>query len=520
MSSTDAAPTTVTTRTVARTVRTGRTGRRRLAATAALLAAGLLAGTSGTATAAPAAARAGGPTRVTTGPGGAQPDGAAWAEGLSADGRYAVIGADATNLVPGDTNGGTDVFVRDLATGRTERVSLTSTGAQADGRSYDGSISGNGRYVVFTSTAALAPGDTNGAEDIYLRDRWTGRTERLTTGDPQREAPELNSYLASISWDGRYVAFASSRTDLVPGAVNQLANVYLLDRWSGTTRLVTRAADGTPADRPSAAPVISGDGSKVGFISKATNLLPPEEGGGGESSSLAASAASTSAASTSDASASADDHVPGRPARKESSPAGPATGARAEIAKPRHYPFYVHDVATGRLKGGSVDETGQLLGSSNGAFSPDGRYALFAVPVPNTPDSSGWERHFEILVRDLRQGTVRRLPAGLPGTVTTGSSYSAVMSAGNRWVYFVSEAENLVPGDTNLVDDVFRHDLWTGRTERLSVSADGAQTAGYSSNPLVDALGTTLLFTSEDGTLVPGDTNTAIDAFTRRLPLF
>ncbi|MCX4758962.1 TolB family protein [Kitasatospora purpeofusca] len=457
MSSTDAASTSSAPKTVARG------GRRRLAATAALLAAGLLAGTAGTATAAPAATRAGGPTRVTTGLGGAQPDGAAWAEGLSAGGRYAVIGADATNLVPGDTNG---------------------------------------------------------AEDIYLRDRWTGRTERLTTGDPKREVPELNSYLASISWDGRYVAFASSRTDLVAGPVNQLANVYLLDRWNGTTRLVTRAAEGTPADRPSAAPVISGDGSRVGFVSKATNLLPPEEGGGGEGDRTADVASSAAASAASGASASADDHVPGRPARRESSPAGAATGARAEITKPRHYPFYVHDVATGQLKGGSVDETGQLLGSSNGAFSPDGRYAVFAVPVPNTPDGSGWERHFEILVRDLRQGTVRRLPAGLPGTVTTGSSYSAVMSAGNRWVYFVSEAENLVPGDTNLVDDIFRHDLWTGRTERLNVSADGAQTTGYSSDPLVDALGTTLLFTSEDGTLVPGDTNTAIDAFTRRLPLF
>ncbi|MCX4683951.1 hypothetical protein OG401_06425 [Kitasatospora purpeofusca] len=513
MSSTDAASTSLVPQTVARS------GRRRLAATAALLAAGLLAGTAGTATAAPAATRAGGPTRVTTGLGGAQPDGAAWAEGLSADGRYAVIGADATNLVPGDTNGGTDVFVRDLATGRTERVSLTSSGAQADGRSYDGSISGNGRYVVFTSTAALVPGDTNGAEDIYLRDRWTGRTERLTTGDPKREAPDLNSYLASISWDGRYVAFASSRTDLVAGPVNQLANVYVLDRWSGTTRLVTRAADGTPADRPSAAPVISGDGSRVGFVSKATNLLPPEEGGGGEGDRTA-DVAGAAADAAADADASADDHVPGRPARRESSLTGASTGARAEITKPRHYPFYVHDVTTGQLKGGSVDETGQLLGSSNGAFSPDGRYAVFAVPVPNTPGGSGWERHFEILVRDLRQGTVRRLPAGLPGTVTTGSSYSAVMSAGNRWVYFVSEAENLVPGDTNLVDDIFRHDLWTGRTERLNLSADGAQTTGYSSNPLVDALGTTLLFTSEDGTLVPGDTNTAIDAFTRRLPLF
>lgn len=319
MSSTSTASTTVTTMAVVRT------GRRRLAAGAALLAAGLLATTGGTATAAPAATRAGGPTRVTTGLGGAQPDGAAWAESLSADGRYAVIGADATNLVPGDTNGGTDVFVRDLATGRTERVSLTSSGAQADGRSYDGSISGNGHYVVFTSTAALVPGDTNGAEDIYLRDRWTGRTERLTTGDPKREVPDLNSYLASISRDGRYVAFASSRTDLVPGTVNQLANVYLLDRWSGSTRLVTRAADGTPADRPSAAPVISGDGSRVGFVSKATNLLPPEEGGGeGRSGEGGGEGGAGEAARTADAAAaSTDDHVPGRPARKESSPPGP-----------------------------------------------------------------------------------------------------------------------------------------------------------------------------------------------------
>ncbi|WP_043468135.1 hypothetical protein [Kitasatospora sp. MBT66] len=492
------------------TIAVGRPGRRRLAATAALLTVGLLAGTAATATAAPATSTAGGTTRLTVGIGGAQPDGATWADSVSADGRYAVLGGDATNLVPGDTNGATDVFVRDLLTRRTERVSLTSTGAQADGRSYDGSISGNGRYVVFTSTAALVPGDTNGAEDIYLRDRWTDRTERLTTGDPHREVPDLNSYLASISWDGRYVAFASSRTDLVPDPVNRVANVYLLDRWIGTTRLVTRAADGTPADRPSAAPVISGDGSRVGFISKATNLLPPEEGGG-QVSSLAAS----------DASATADEHVPGRPARHGYAPAtGAATGARAEVTRPRQYPFYVHDVATGQLKGGSVDETGQLVGSSDGAFSPDGRYALFAVLVPNTPDSSGSQRHYEVFVRDLRQGTVRRLPAGLPGTVTTGSSYGAVMAAGNRWVYFMSDAENLVPGDTNLTDDIFRHDLWTGRTERVSVSSDGAQTAGFSSEPLIDAFGTTLVFTSEDGTLVPGDTNTVTDAFSRRLPLF
>ncbi|MFB6892873.1 hypothetical protein ACFCX4_26575 [Kitasatospora sp. NPDC056327] len=487
----------------------------------ALLAAAVLAGTATAATAAPSGPPWAGTVRVSTGVDGAQPDGASWANGLSADGRYALFGSDATNLVPGDTNGESDLFVRDLLTRRTERVSLTSTGAQAAGRSYDGAISGNGRLVVFTSTAALLPGDTNGAEDIYLRDLRTGRTERLTTGDPTREQPGHDSYLPSISWDGRYVSFASSRTDLVAGDTPSLANVYLFDRWNGSTRLITVGADGLPADRPSAAPVISADGSRVGFISKATNLLPAGDGGTPPGAASPRSAGSSPAAASGDSADLADGHVSGRPARTGASPFGEAdaAGARAEITKPRHYPFYVHDVESGRTKGGSVDETGELLGSSTGSLSPDGRYALFSVPVPNTPDSTGWERHFEILVRDLRQGTVRRLPAPLPGTVLTGSSYSAVIAAGNRWVYFVSDADNLVPGDTNQVEDIFRHDLRTGRTERLSVSSAGAQTTGYSSGPVIDALGTTVLYTSEDGALVPGDTNAGSDAFSRRVPL-
>ncbi|MEV6977454.1 hypothetical protein [Kitasatospora sp. NPDC093806] len=491
-----------------------RAGRRAIGA-GALLAAAVLAGTTAAATTATAApARPGSPwaatTRVSTGTAGAQPDGASWANGLSADGRYAVLGSDATNLVPGDTNGKTDVFVRDLLTGRTERVSLTSTGAQADGASYDGSISANGRYVVFTSTAALVPGDTNGTEDIYLRDRFTGRTERLTAGDPNSAQADRNSFMPSISWDGRYVAFASTRTDLVPGGSPSLANVYVTDRRTGDTRLITVGADGTPADRPSTAPVISGDGSTVGFTSKATNLLPATEG---RPSGFAAGSVESG-----DSGDSVDDHVPGRPARAAID--SPSTGARAEILKPRHYPFYVHRLATGKTSGASIDQSGELLGSSAGSLSPDGRYAVFSLPLPNSPDSTGWQRHFEIFVRDLRQGTVRQLPPVLPGTATTGSSYGGVMAAGNRWVYFVSDAENLVPGDTNQVDDIFRHDLWTGRTERLSVSSDGAQTTGSSSGPIVDALGTTVLFTSDDGTLVPGDTNTASDAFTRRVSLF
>ncbi|MEE1822058.1 hypothetical protein PUR61_07610 [Streptomyces sp. BE20] len=100
-----------------------------------------------------------------------------------------------------------------------------------------------------------------------------------------------------------------------------------------------------------------------------------------------------------------------------------------------------------------------------------------------------------------------------------------MIASGNRWVYFTSYADNLVADDTNGGEDVFRHDLWTGR---VSVSADGTQNPGLSSGPVVGALGTTVLFASTDGTLVPGDTTTFGDvpgdtttfgdAFARRLP--
>ncbi|GAA2828662.1 hypothetical protein GCM10010505_60850 [Kitasatospora aburaviensis] len=491
-------------------------------------------------TAAPAAAGPAGPpwtstSRVSTGQDGAQPDGASWANGLSADGRYAVFSSTATNLVPGDTNGQTDVFVRDTWTGRIERISLAEDGSQGASGSYDGAISGNGRYVVFTSTAALAAGDTNGTEDVYVRDRWTGRTERLTTGDPSKDQTDRNSYRPSVSLDGRYVAFASTRTDLVPGGTAGLANIFVTDRWNGTTRLVTVGANGAAADRPSAEPVISADGSTVGFISKATNLLPPDGSGtpafapqpAGRQADAPAFAQPTAAeAAAEDA---VPDHRPGVPSgagRSASAPdagpdAGASTGARANILKPRQYPFYLHDLRTGRTSGGSIGTDGVLHGAAGGSLSPDAHYALFSLPVTDPAQPGGSPgRHFQVFVRDLRQGTVRPIGTGPGGAALTGSSYDAVMAAGNRWVYFTSSADNLVADDTNQVEDVFRHDLWTGRTERVSVSSDGAQTAGSSYLPFIDALGSTALFTSEDGTLVAQDTNGASDAFTRRLPLF
>ncbi|MBV2153128.1 hypothetical protein [Kitasatospora sp. SUK 42] len=123
----------------------------------------------------------------------------------------------------------------------------------------------------------------------------------------------------------------------------------------------------------------------------------------------------------------------------------------------------------------------------------------------------------DLYALELATGKVTQVNTFLPGTKTTGGSYNPVMTADDRWVYFDSDAENLVPGDTNNSGDVFRRDLRTGRIERVSLTADGSQSTAYSSSPYVDAAGDTVIFNADDGNLVPGDTNTFTDVFLRRL---
>ncbi|MBV6700488.1 hypothetical protein [Kitasatospora aureofaciens] len=436
--------------------------------------------------------------RVSVGLDNTQPNGASYAQGLSADGRLAVFTSTASNLVRGDTNGKSDVFVRDLRTGTTERDSVGEDGAEANGDSFEATISGSGRYVAFTSSATnLAPRANLGLTDVYVHDRLTGSTELISTGDdataPQKDR---SSGSPSISWDGRYVAYQSNRSDLAPGKVTwRGGNIYVTDRWTGETRLVSVGADGSEANNSSASPVISADGSTVGFISKAGNLVAKDQPG--------ASAPETPA----DQNAPADEDF-ARPSLR--------TGDQQEILKPRNYPFFVRNLADEETRLASPDDKGSYRGAVSPSLSPDGRFAVYSTPVSH--GSSPWARHLEVYVRDLEQGTERSVTVALPGTTTVRDSYDGRMTADDRWVYFSSAADNLVPGDTNQVSDVFRFDLWNNRTERVSVATDGSQTSGASTGPFIDALGTTVVFTSEDGTLVPGDTNKAADVFVRRLP--
>src|SRR5262249_32007494 len=147
--------------------------------------------------------------------GGTPADADSDAPSVSADGRYVAFHSDATNLVFGDTNGCTDVFVYDRQTGATARVSVASDGAQGNAGSVDPSVSGDGRFVAFHSAASnLVPGDTNGVTDVFVYDRQTGATARVSVASDGTQG-NASSLEPSVSGDGRFVAFYSAASNLV-----------------------------------------------------------------------------------------------------------------------------------------------------------------------------------------------------------------------------------------------------------------------------------------------------------------
>ncbi|MFF5247742.1 S8 family serine peptidase [Streptosporangium sp. NPDC000095] len=171
--------------------------------------------------------------RVSVASDGTQSDGFSLSPTVSADGRLVGFGSGATNLVPGDVNGQTDAFAHDRQTGRTELISVASDGTRSDGLSSSPSFSADGRFAVFNSDATnLVPGDVNEKTDVFVRDRTTGKTEAVSVG-VGGAVGDGNSREQSISADGRFVAFESGATDLVPGDTNGHADVFVRDRQTG-----------------------------------------------------------------------------------------------------------------------------------------------------------------------------------------------------------------------------------------------------------------------------------------------
>jgi Tol biopolymer transport system component len=217
-------------------------------------------------------------TRVSVRSNGTQGNGLSVHPSLSADGRYVAFDSESSNLVRGDTNSTTDVFVHDRQSGKTSRISVASDGTQGDGFSIvtSPSISANGRYVAFLSFATnLVSDDTNFAADIFVHDRKTGQTTRVSVASDGTQG-DGNSEFPWLSANGRYVAFHSLASNLVSGDTNFTSDIFVHDRKTGQTTRVSVASDGTQGNSFSGDPSISANGRFVAFSSVASNLA---EGG-------------------------------------------------------------------------------------------------------------------------------------------------------------------------------------------------------------------------------------------------
>ncbi len=408
---------------------------------------------------------------------------------LSGDGRLVAFTSSSTNLVPGDTNEAADVFVHDRTTRVTTRISVGPGGVEGNSASTFPAMSANGRFVTFASAATnLVVGDTNGQSDVFVHDRQGGTTSRVSVvtggaqgctpaGTPATCAGAGASLAPTISADGRFVAFQSAATYLATGTpagdTNGVVDVFVHDRQTTTTSrisVVTGGAQGcTPAGGAcagagaSTVPAISADGRVVAFTSAATYLAT-------------------------------------------GTTAGDTNGA---------LDVFVHDRETTTTSRVSVATGGaQANGASNpSSISADGRLVAFASEAANLV-AGDTNAVTDVFVHDRSGGATRRVSVATGGAQVSGgpSSFPSISGDG-RVVTFDSASPGLVAGDTNGVSDVFHHDRATATTTRVSVANGGAQGNGGSFFPDVSDDGRFVTYSSEATNLVVGDTNAAPDIF-------
>jgi len=404
-------------------------------------------------------------TRVSLDASGAQANRWSMRSSLAADGRRIAFASDATNLAAGDTNALADVFVRDLATGVVERVSVDSSGAQANSWSEGPALSADGNVVAFFSFASnLVAGDNNGHDDVFARDLATGVTE-LVSVDSSGNPGNDHSYRTALSTDGRFVAFESLATNLVASDTNSRLDVFVRDRATGTTERVSVDSAGAEANGESLLPSISADGRFVAFYSYATNLVTGD------------------------------------------------TNAFSDV--------FVHDRATGTTERVSVDSSGAEGDgdSMTPALSADGNVAaFFSRATTLVPNDTNFQ--VDLFIHDRTTGTTERVsvdPAGNESNDDSGGSLShgPELSADGRFAAFESMATNLIASDTNGTLDVFVRDRASGATRRVSVDTSGAESDDASELDSMTPDGGFVSFSSVATNLVAGDTNGCDDVFVR-----
>jgi hypothetical protein len=384
---------------------------------------------------------------------------------LSGDGRFVSFLSAAPNLVAGDANGGCDVFVYDRYSGTTECVSVDPNGVPGNDASGQwggapASMSFDGRYVAFASYATnLLVGRTTHSSGVFLRDRQSGTTELISVDSNGAEG-HGNAYGSSMSDDGNIVVFDSDADDLVANDTNHRLDVFVHDRTSGVTERISVDSSGAEADGDSFYPFVSGDGRFVAFTSAATNLV-----------------------------------------------SGDGNGA---------WDAFVHDRQSGTTTRASVDSSGmEAKGMSAAiAYSRDGSTAAFWSNAANLVAGDG-NGFMDVFVHEVASGVTERVSVDSLGNEGDGDSDLSALSSDGRMVAFSSGATNLVVGDANAQFDVFLHDRSTGTTVLRSLDPSGIQGDNGSGYPSISSDGGSIAFESWADNFASGDSNGTGDVFVR-----
>jgi len=366
-----------------------------------------------------------------------------WGPIISANGRFVAFESSQANQDPGDPDWNIDVFVHDRLTGELRIVSRARDGAPGGESAEADSISDDGRYIAFSSRASnLVPDDTNRDWDVFLHDRETGETTRVSRASDGRQG-NGGSVGGVLSADGKLLVFSSWATNFVGPDVNRQTDVFVRDLDTGSTTLVSRASDGTPGNDVSDQATISSDGQVVAFISTSTNLV------GGD------------------------------------------TNGTADV--------FLYDRNTGEVTRVSVASDG-IQGndrSSGPSLSADGRYVVFVSSATNLV-SADTNLDSDLFVHDRLTGETTRVSVASNGEQANRGSGWGSLSGDGRFVAFDSAAANLVAGDSNSIGDEFVHDRQTGATVRISFAADGSQARIGSVRPSISGDGRYIAFNSAD----------------------
>jgi hypothetical protein len=387
---------------------------------------------------------------------------------LSSNGRYVVFESGASNLVAGDTNSSWDIFVKDLQTGAIQRVSTNSAGGEANGLSHNAQFSADDRYVVFDSTASnLVAGDTNNASDVFVKNLQTGATQRVST-DASGLQGSQGSQNGRFASDGHSVVFDSYANNLATGHVYMYSDIFLKNWQTGEIQVVSinsAALDDSYSTNGDAQ--ISANGRYVVFESTARNLVSGLWAYAGgifvkdlQTGTVRCASLNAAGVTADEPSYNADISADGRYVVFESAASSLVVGDTNQQTD-----IFVKDMQSGEIQRVSTNAAGGQTdaGSHRASISADGRYVVFDSYATNLVAG---DTHFtssssppDIFIKDLQTGAIQSLSMNFSGghPIAVEGSLNAHFSADGHYVVFESSDDSkLITGDSNAVTDIFR----------------------------------------------------------------